>query len=411
MPSRPEPSFTEIRPRTPEMNRNVSRHPETYHTDLRPRTPETRSNRLDSHYISESRPRTPDSHRSLSSYRPEPYHSDIRPRTPDPYRSSTYRPESHFINETRPHTLDSHRGLSYRPEPYHSEIRSRTPGRTREYDHITDTNRRNQQSVHRDHRDYVTNVSEYDYLRRTFSPSREPSHGRYSSTIPSRSYTAHDSTFLANNRELHTDRSYAHRNIENYGSSGLNLHRSIADRGTSILRESYNPVQTRTNIRSRHRSYTRYNMIRSKSANPADRPYGSNETYCTSNLDFQYRPDRFETSVRRPVFSTKLLERKVTQNSDIKLTCNIMADDASVRWLRNDKELVRSSRCRSVYRDGLAMLEIFSAQIADSAKYTCVARNNFGTNSCSSHLKVFPDSEKTPLPPIFTRAMKGNVFM
>lgn len=152
-------------------------------------------------------------------------------------------------------------------------------------------------------------------------------------------------------------------------------------------------------------------MIRSKSANPPDRDLLRNDLYCSSNIDYSYKPDKYDhydSYSRKSLFNTRIAERRVTQNSDIKLTHNVMADDASIKWYRNDKELPKSNRCRSIYRDGLAMLEIFSAQMSDTAKYTCVAKNRFGTSSFSSHLKVFLDSVNEPLPPIFTRALKGK---
>lgn len=262
---------------------------------------------------------------------------------------------------------------------------------------------------------YGSTVSEYDYLKRTFSPTRE-SYSRYSHATSGR--TPFDSTFQASTYRPSIDRSSAHRSFDS--SSGS--------------------MQTRTNIRSRHRTFNRFNAIRSKSANPPDREYQRNEHYYASNLDYCYRPekygkydkydkydrydrfdsydrsdgydryDRYDNYFRRPLTNASMFERRVTQNSDIKLTHNVMADDASIKWYRNNSELPKSSRCRSVYRDGLAMLEIFSAQIDDTAKYTCVARNKSGINSFSSHLKVFPDSNTTLLPPIFTRAMKGEWF-
>lgn len=237
-----------------------------------------------------------------------------------------------------------------------------------------------------DNYSYGSTVSEYDYFRRTFSPTRENC-SRYSHASSGRTPTFQQpSTYRPA-----IDRSHAHWSLDS----------SIG-----------NAIQTnRANIRSRHRAYHRYNLTRSKSANPPDRDFLRTGLYCATNLDYNYRPnryDRYEMYSRRPLYNAKISERRVTQNSDIKLMHNVMADDASIKWFRNDKELPKSSRCRSIYREGLAMLEIFSAQITDTAKYTCVARNNLGYSSFSSHLKVFPDSATEPLPPIFTRAMKGN---
>lgn len=238
---------------------------------------------------------------------------------------------------------------------------------------------------------HSSTVSEYDYLRRTFSPTRDSS-SRYSHASSGRG----PATFQQpSTYRPAIDRLSAHRSFDS----------SLASATQTM----------RTNVRSRHRAYNnRYNMIRSKSANPPDRDVRRNGLYCASNLDYSYRPERYDRyelyTARRPLYNPNVSERRVTQNSDIKLMHNVMADDASIKWFRNDKELPKSSRCRSIYRDGLAMLEIFSAQLADTAKYTCVARNKLGYSSFSSHLKVFPDSSTEPLPPIFTRAVRGNTI-
>lgn len=243
---------------------------------------------------------------------------------------------------------------------------------------------------HHQHHSYAPSVSEYDYLRRPFSPSRECPSSRYSRASAGRA----PSTF-----------------------QHPSPYRSAIDCASAQRSFDSSLQATRTNIRSRHRTTAdRYNMTRSKSANPSDRLFKRTDLYCASNLDSNYRPstydryDRYELYSKRPLYNPRVMERRVTQNSDIKLMHNVMADDASIKWFRNDKELAKSSRCRSVYREGLAMLEIFSAQLTDTAKYTCVARNKLGYSSFSSHLKVFPDTITEPLPPIFTRAMKGRLI-
>lgn len=232
-------------------------------------------------------------------------------------------------------------------------------------------------------------VPDYDYHRRPFSPTYDSS-SRYSQASSGHG----PSTFQhPSNYRPSIDRTSAHRSFDSTIQS------------------------IRPHIRGRNRAINRYDMIRSKSANPPDRDFARNDyLYCASNLESSYRPstyDRFDRydlySSRRPLYTSKVAERRVTQNSDIKLMHNVMTDDASIKWFRNGKELTKSSRCRSVYREGLAMLEIFSAQLTDTAKYTCVARNKLGFSSYSSHLKVFPDSITEPLPPIFTRAMKGEL--
>lgn len=166
------------------------------------------------------------------------------------------------------------------------------------------------------------------------------------------------------------------------------------------------------NSRNRFKTRTALKQIRSRSANPPDRSY----RYYSENFPriVNYRPTLSFSSqydiTHKPIFSTKLTERTATENSSIRLTCNILGD-SNVKWLKDNRELLQSSRHRSIYSDGLAMLEIFSARPDDAAKYTCVAKNQFGTNSCSSRLRVFPDSDLTPMPPIFTRPIKGKALL
>lgn len=112
---------------------------------------------------------------------------------------------------------------------------------------------------------------------------------------------------------------------------------------------------------------------------------------------------------RKPIFSTELMDRTVTENSSIKLTCNILGIDIKIQWLKNGQPVNLTSRYRQEFTKGLATLEIFTVLPEDNGEYTCVARNNYGEQSSSSNLKVIPGYEKSPMPPIFTRSMKGNI--
>lgn len=111
---------------------------------------------------------------------------------------------------------------------------------------------------------------------------------------------------------------------------------------------------------------------------------------------------------KKPIFSTELMDRTAAENSTIKLTCNIIGIDTTVRWFRNSLPMDLSSRYMTRFEDGLATLEIFSARPDDTAEYTCVARNQFGELSSSAYLKVYPGYELSSSAPIFTRPMKGR---
>lgn len=162
------------------------------------------------------------------------------------------------------------------------------------------------------------------------------------------------------------------------------------------------PINNRNRFRARM-----IRPIRSRSANPPER--------YRSPITRDYTPSPFTATsfsdfTRKPIFSTRLTERTAIENSSIKLMCNVLGPDSHVRWLKNRRELSQSPRHRHIYRDGLAMLEIFSAKADDSAEYTCVARNRFGENASSSRLKVVADTAAgmRPQPPIFTRNIRGK---
>lgn len=117
----------------------------------------------------------------------------------------------------------------------------------------------------------------------------------------------------------------------------------------------------------------------------------------------------YRDSKRRPIFSTLLMDRTAAENSSIKLTCQIMGVDMHTEWYRYGSRLDINPRYATRLVDGLATLEIFSCRPSDSGEYTCTVRNCFGESSCSAHFKVFADHEKRPMPPIFTRSMKGSI--
>lgn len=117
----------------------------------------------------------------------------------------------------------------------------------------------------------------------------------------------------------------------------------------------------------------------------------------------------------RPKFTTQLMDRCVAENSSVKLTCNILYDiETKISWMKNGSELAESSTKyrTTLCEGGLATLEIFNVQLSDEAEYGCIAKNEYGQTSTYSRIKVFKGYEASPLPPIFTRCIKGilNTF-
>lgn len=112
----------------------------------------------------------------------------------------------------------------------------------------------------------------------------------------------------------------------------------------------------------------------------------------------------------RPKFTTPLMDRCVAENSSVKLTCNILNDiETKISWMKNGCELAESSnKYRTVLCEGgLATLEIFNVELSDEAEYCCIAKNEFGHTTTYSRIKVYKGYEASPLPPIFTRCIKG----
>lgn len=112
---------------------------------------------------------------------------------------------------------------------------------------------------------------------------------------------------------------------------------------------------------------------------------------------------------RAPVFSTRLTDRTAAEHSTIKLTCQVLGTDVHVEWWRGAERVDGDPRVACRCRDGLATLEVFSARPDDTGKYTCTATNQFGEDSCTGYLRVFAGHERRPMPPIFTRPVKGSV--
>lgn len=147
-----------------------------------------------------------------------------------------------------------------------------------------------------------------------------------------------------------------------------------------------------------------------------DRSYQSSERRVSDDVDDKKRLhkkssfDPYKDNKKKPVFSTLLSDRNVSDNSTVRLMCTLLMSDCDVVWLKNNKFLPVCSKYRTSYDDGTAVLEIFSVSAEDAGDYTCNARNSFGETSTTSRLKVYSGYEPSPVPPIFTRSVKGILF-
>lgn len=111
---------------------------------------------------------------------------------------------------------------------------------------------------------------------------------------------------------------------------------------------------------------------------------------------------------RKPVFSTYLTDRTAVEGSRVKLTCSVLSStDPKVTWYRNGNLLDNKLKYRTKFSEGLITLEVLNAVPTDSAEYSCVVENDNGAVSCNANLKVYPCFESSPIPPTFTRSIRG----
>lgn len=105
-------------------------------------------------------------------------------------------------------------------------------------------------------------------------------------------------------------------------------------------------------------------------------------------------------------FPTKLSNRVVAEGSKVKLTCYLEAADPMIKWFKDDQPVVFSPKCRQNNNNGLCILEITNASVADTGVYKCLARNTSGECSTSAKLEVYSSAETADLAPTFTRSLK-----
>lgn len=111
---------------------------------------------------------------------------------------------------------------------------------------------------------------------------------------------------------------------------------------------------------------------------------------------------------RMPVFSTFLTDRTAVESSRVKLTCTVLTStEPKVTWYKNGVQLENKHKFRSKFVDGLITLEILNALPSDSGEYSCSVENKNGSIMSSANLKVYPSFEASPIPPTFTRSIRG----
>lgn len=113
---------------------------------------------------------------------------------------------------------------------------------------------------------------------------------------------------------------------------------------------------------------------------------------------------------RKPVFSTHLTDRTAVEGSRVKLTCSVLSStDPKITWYKNGVILDNKLKYTTKFIDGLITLEVLNAVPSDSAEYSCTVENDNGTVNTSANLKVYPSFEASPIPPTFTRSIRGKI--
>ncbi|CAG4977771.1 unnamed protein product [Colias eurytheme] len=112
---------------------------------------------------------------------------------------------------------------------------------------------------------------------------------------------------------------------------------------------------------------------------------------------------------RKPVFSTHLTNRTAVEGSRVKLTCSVLSSTEPVlKWYKNGVPIDDKQKYKIKFADGLITMELLNAIPSDSGDYSCTVENEHGSVTTSAKLKVYPSFEPSPIPPTFTRSIRGE---
>ncbi|KAK1801420.1 hypothetical protein P4O66_022686, partial [Electrophorus voltai] len=106
-------------------------------------------------------------------------------------------------------------------------------------------------------------------------------------------------------------------------------------------------------------------------------------TYSCKTKDSESNAELF---VRVPpiVFTVKLKDQEVDEESTVRLHCELSRADVSVQWRKGDELLTRGSKYQIMQRDATMELIIKNAMVKDSGVYSCIC----GAQKNSATLKV-----------------------
>lgn len=114
----------------------------------------------------------------------------------------------------------------------------------------------------------------------------------------------------------------------------------------------------------------------------------------------------------KPLFSTLLRDRTVAEGSNIRLSCNVVCDgDTRIEWLKNHRPLPNDGQYLTMFRNGIASLDITATSIEDSGNYTCRAINDYGETFTHAQLRIYKHYEDAVQPSAFVQSIRGVVLL
>lgn len=113
----------------------------------------------------------------------------------------------------------------------------------------------------------------------------------------------------------------------------------------------------------------------------------------------------------KPLFSTLLHDRTVAEGTGIRLSCNVVCDgDTRIEWLKNHRPLPIDGHYLTLFRDGVASLEIGATNVDDNGNYTCRAINDYGETFTHAQLRIYKHFEDAVQPSAFVQSIRGGVL-
>ncbi|XP_032306037.1 muscle M-line assembly protein unc-89 isoform X10 [Drosophila ananassae] len=128
------------------------------------------------------------------------------------------------------------------------------------------------------------------------------------------------------------------------------------------------------------------------------------------SMDSVYKDQKESRSAKRqPTVDIQLTNRNTASGSDLKLTCGLSGHDMNVMWFKQDSLIENGAKYRKTLENGLARLEIKSAEVGDSGIYRCIASNQNGEVETSCLVTIYEaPSSQFGTPPIFTRNIRDT---